>query len=92
MDSTYKTVKYNLPLYFICVLTSVGYYVVASFVIGHDTTKEICDALDIIKMWNEGWEPSSFMCDLDYREINACESVFPGTERFIDLYRCLLFT
>jgi hypothetical protein len=78
MDSTFKTTKYNLPLYFICVLTNMGYHVVASFIIGNDNSDEISQALSIIKQWNPGWRPKGFMCDLDQREINACERVFEG--------------
>lgn len=33
IDATYKTTKYDLPLFFICVPTNVGYCVVAEFVI-----------------------------------------------------------
>ena len=28
MDATYKTTKYNLPLFFVCVLTNSGYQIV----------------------------------------------------------------
>lgn len=31
MDATYKTTKYSIPLFFICVHTNVGYTVVAEF-------------------------------------------------------------
>ena len=32
IDATYKTTKYALPLFFICVHTNVGYKVVAEFI------------------------------------------------------------
>lgn len=79
MDSTFKTVKYDIPLYFICVLSNMTYNVVASFLIGNDNNQEICKALEVLKCWNPSWKPESFMCDLDQREINACEKVFEGT-------------
>ena len=31
MDATYKTTKYAMPLFFICVHTNIGYNVVAEF-------------------------------------------------------------
>ena len=33
MDATYKTTRYDLPLFFICVRTNAGYCVVAEFVV-----------------------------------------------------------
>lgn len=78
LDSTYKTTKYELPLFLLCVLTNVGYHVVASFVIGKETRSNIKEGLSIIKKWNPGWNPSFFMCDCDTREIGALETVFKG--------------
>ena len=31
MDATYKTTKYAIPLFFVCVHTNIGYKVVAEF-------------------------------------------------------------
>ena len=36
LDATYKTTKYDLSLFFLCVKTNVGYSVVAEFVIQHN--------------------------------------------------------
>ena len=33
IDATYKTTKYELALFFICVRTNVGYFVVAEFIV-----------------------------------------------------------
>ena len=33
MDATYKTTKYSIPLFFVCVKTNVSYSVVAEFII-----------------------------------------------------------
>ena len=33
MDATYKTTRYDLPLFFICVRTNAGYCVVAEFIV-----------------------------------------------------------
>ena len=38
MDATYKTTRYDLPLFFICVRTNAGYCVVAEFITGSPPT------------------------------------------------------
>ena len=45
MDATYKTTKYELPLFFIAVKTNVGYSPVADFVVQSETTDQIAEAL-----------------------------------------------
>jgi hypothetical protein len=79
LDATYKTTKYSIPLFFIAVKTNVDYIIVASFVIQDETTESIMEALSIIKQWNPGWKPCNFMTDHCEEEINALESLFPGT-------------
>ena len=37
IDAMYKTTKYDLALFFICVKTNVGYSVVAGFVVQSET-------------------------------------------------------
>ena len=49
MDSTYKTSKYELPLFFVCVSTNVGYFVVATFIVGKETQINIAEALEKLK-------------------------------------------
>lgn len=83
LDATYKTTKYALPLFFIAVKTNVDYIIVASFVVQDETTESIQEALSIIKQWNPGWRPQNFMTDLCEEEINALESIFPGTVSYI---------
>lgn len=83
LDATYKTTKYALPLFFIAVKTSVDYIIVASFVVQDETTESIQEALSIIKQWNPEWRPQNFMTDMCEEEINALESVFPGTVSYI---------
>ena len=57
MDATYKTTRYELPLFFITVRTNVGYSVVAEFVIQHEKTEDISEALNLLKTWNPTWCP-----------------------------------
>ena len=45
MDATYKTTKYELPLFFISVQTNVGYSTVAQFITQNETAQDIQEAL-----------------------------------------------
>ena len=60
IDATYKAIKCDLPLVFICVRTNVGYCVVAEFVIQDETTQQILEALAILRGWNAEWNPPFF--------------------------------
>ena len=57
IDATYKTTKY---LFFVTVRTNVGYKVVAYFIVQSETTKELIEALNILKTWNPQWNPPFF--------------------------------
>ena len=79
LDATYRTTKYDLPLYFLCVRTNVCYQVVGSFVIQYENIECITEALMVFKEWNKDtWTPSRFMVDFAEEEIQALETVFPG--------------
>ena len=60
MDAIYKTTKYSIPLFFVCVKTNVAYLVVAEFIIQNETKDDICEALSVLKLWNPDWEPKFF--------------------------------
>ena len=45
MDATYKTTKYNIPLFFLTVRTNVGYTVVAEFIVQEETAAYIKEHL-----------------------------------------------
>lgn len=47
IDATYKTTKYEVALFFLCVKTNVGYVVVAEFVVSSESAHEIAEALSI---------------------------------------------
>ena len=53
--ATYKTTKYDLALFFICVRTNVGYIVVAEFVTQQDA-EHISEALRQLHSWNSTWK------------------------------------
>lgn len=78
LDATYRTTKYSLPLYFLCVPSNVNYMTVATFILETEDSFSIQEALSIIKAWNPDWKPAYFMCDYAEEEISAIESVFTG--------------
>ena len=88
LDATYKTTRYALPLFFLCVRANVNYQVVGMFVLQNETTDEICEALQLFKTWNPDWNPKYAMCDFDEKEINAVEQTFIGTKAYLcDFHR-----
>ncbi|CAC5386269.1 unnamed protein product [Mytilus coruscus] len=78
MDATYKTTKYDLPLFVLSVCSNVSYQAVGAFVVERETEDNIAEALRIFATWNQNWKPRFFMCDFDYREISALERTFKG--------------
>lgn len=81
LDATYKTTKYNLPIFFVCVNTNVGYTTVGCFITADETKKSIIKGLQYLKQWNADWHPKFFMTDFDTSEIGALEDTFPGNIR-----------
>ena len=89
MDATYKTTRYDLPLFFICVHTNAGYCVIAEFCTIGVYNACIEEALRVLTSWNPSWKPKYFMTDYsetDYSEaeIAALETSFPG----VTVYLC----
>ena len=86
IDATYKTTKYDLALFFICVKTNVGYSVVAEFVVQSETAESISEALAKLKLWNPNWCPPYF--HYLEAELVALEEVFPATTVYLcDFHR-----
>ena len=81
MDATYKTCKLALPLFFLVVRMNVGYSVVAEFIIQHEDTTSITEALKILrKRWDKcDIEVGNFMIDCQQSEENAIRAVFPDS-------------
>jgi len=80
LDATYRTTRYALPLFFLCVRTNVGYQVVGVFMVQQEDIESIKEALRIFQEWNPQWMPKNFMVDFADEEIQAIESVFPGNK------------
>lgn len=88
IDATYKTTRYDIALFFVCVKTNVGYSVVAEFVIQDETAEKIEEALKILMQWNPQWKPKFFMSDYSEAELLAIEKCFPSTKVFLcDFHR-----
>ena len=87
IDATYKTTKYDLPLFFICVRTNVGYSIVAEFIVQSEDTDSILEALNIVKQWNPTWSPNFFLCYYSEAEIGALEQAFPNVVYLCDFHR-----
>ena len=88
IDTTYKTTKYELALFFLCVPTNVNYTVVAEFVTQSETAENIAEALSVIKQWNVAWSPPFFMTDNSEAEQLAITNVFADCEIYLcDFHR-----
>jgi len=88
IDATHKTTKYELPLFFVCVRTNVGYSVVSEFILESESTENISEAMQILHSWNPEWNPKFWMCDYSEAEISALECCFPDTTIYLcDFHR-----
>eukprot|EP00795_Rhopilema_esculentum_P005787 gene5787-11076_t len=88
LDATYKTTKYALPLFSLCMKTNIDYQVVGAFKCEHKTTASIQEGISIIANWNPNWKADYFMTDFDEKEINAIESVFESCRVYLcDFHR-----
>ena len=83
IDATYKTTKYSIPLFFLCVKTNVNYTVVAEFVLQSENTEHIFEALSIIKSWTPSWNPKYFITDYSDAEMSAINILFPETQLYL---------
>ena len=85
LDATYKTTRYALPLFFLCVKTNVNYQVVATFVILNESRQQISEALEMIKAWNPNIWPSYGMTDYVNAEIGAMQDTWEGIQHLDNL-------
>ena len=88
IDATYKTTRYDLALFFICVRTNVGYSVVSEFITQAETAEHISEALQQLRNWNPTWNPRFFMTDYSEAELLALEQSFPSVQIYLcDFHR-----
>lgn len=78
LDATYRTTRYALPLFFVCVYTNCGYFIVASIITESETSASLSEAFDKLKEMNEDFRPTAFMIDASEIEMNAIRTSFPG--------------
>ena len=71
LDATYKTSKYALPLFVMAVRTNVGYKPVAQFVVEHERTANIQEALSLIKQWMDEEQPESWKPRYNFIELRS---------------------
>lgn len=85
LDATYRSTRYALPLFFICVRTNVCYATVCAFVIQHETSACILEALQILKEWNPAWKLNCFLVDFCQEEIKVRCELFKGLSFVINI-------
>jgi len=78
IDATYRTNIYEMPLFFLCVLTNCGYVNVATFLLSDEQKDSVAAGLTQIAEWNAEWQPQCFVSDFSEAQIAALENVFPG--------------
>jgi len=79
LDATYKTTRYALPLFFLCVHTNSGYMVVAIIVMEREDTASLIEAIRLLQQNVPEWNPAAFMTDASEIEITAIRTIFPGS-------------
>ena len=82
LDATYKTTRYAIPLFFLCVQTNSGYCVVATLVMEREDSQSLSEALGVVRDMNPNWSPNAFMVDSSEIEMNAISNSFPGMNVF----------
>ncbi|KAI8490412.1 hypothetical protein Bbelb_316800 [Branchiostoma belcheri] len=83
LDATYRTCRYSVPLFFLCVRTNVSYSVVGVFVTHSECSADVQEAINV-KEWNPSWQPTHFMVDFPEVEIAALEEESPGDDNVWD--------
>ena len=85
MDVTYKMCKLSLPLFFLVVRTNVGYSVIAEFVVQHEDSQCIAEALGLLcAQWDTNKiTVGNFMIDCQQSEENAIRGIFPESVIFL---------
>ena len=66
-------------LFFVVVKTNADYQIMGSFVVQSEATDAIFEALSVLKLRNQKWNPSFFMVDYSEEEMSAIGNLFPGS-------------
>ena len=78
LDATYRTTRYAIPLFFLCVQTNAGYVVVAVMLMEKEDSSSLSEALTMLADMNPKWKPKAFMIDASEIEMSAISQTFPG--------------
>ena len=86
MDTTYRTCRLMLLLFFLTVKTNVNYSPITSFIVQNEDTKSISEVLSRIKQYIslDGIDIKNFMIDCSPMEMQSIREVFPNC----GLYLC----
>lgn len=76
IDAIYRTIKYELPLSFVCVRTNVGYSVVVQFIVQTESMECITEALNVLTQWNPDWNLRFFLSDFSDAKFVALKGAF----------------
>ena len=55
----------------------------SKFIIQSETKDEIFEALPVLKLWNQDWEPKFFLTDYSVAEIAAINKLFHMTQAYM---------
>ncbi|XP_078679503.1 LOW QUALITY PROTEIN: uncharacterized protein LOC144915131 [Branchiostoma floridae x Branchiostoma belcheri] len=73
LDATYRTCRYSVPIFFLCVRTNVCYSVVGVFVTHSECSADVQEATNVFKEWNPSWQPTHFMVDFPEMQVLLCD-------------------
>ena len=71
-----------MPL-FLVVRTNTTYIPVMEFICENEITECVTQALQVLKSWNQQWNPDYFMLDYSDVEHQALETVFPDAKKYL---------
>ena len=77
-DATYSTTVYDMPLFFLCVFSNVGYVNAATFLLSDERLESIASGINQITKWNPEWKPTQLITDFHKGQIAVLEATFPG--------------
>lgn len=83
-DTTYKTTKYTLPLFFLVIKTNINFQLYTVIVLQEELIDMMTRALSVVKIWNPEVAPKYALVDFDEREILSLEIICPD----IQVYLC----
>ncbi|XP_064623601.1 mucin-4-like isoform X2 [Lineus longissimus] len=84
LDPVYLSLPCVYPLYFLTVLTNVGYMIVGVIILEKQSRELLQEALTIFRNWNPDWKPSYIMVGPLEEDANVVQALFKGSRLFIN--------